>query len=204
MTDTYQLKLTLRGTKPAIWRRLVVPGNLSFERLHRVIQDAMGWENCHLHSFEVHGAELGVPDRDGWGLGSEMKSEKRYTLERLVGAKDRFSYTYDFGDNWVHQIVVEKVTPGVPSTPRCIAGSRACPPEDCGGVWGYAELVAARADEDHERHAELTEWVPEGWAPERFDLALADGRVARHGRRAGRPRAASKKRPSRTWARVGS
>jgi hypothetical protein len=200
MTDTYQLKVTLRGIKPAIWRRLLVPGNLNLERLHRIIQDAMGWEHSHLHSFEVRGVEFGAPDFDDGGFGSEMKSEKRHTLERLVHVKDRFIYTYDFGDNWVHQVAVEKVTPGEPSAPRCIAGARACPPEDCGGVWGYAELVDALADRHHARHAELAEWIPEGWAPERFDLAVADRLVAQHQPQPGHARSA--KRPPRTWARV--
>ena len=204
MTDTYQLKVTLRGAKPAIWRRIVVPGNLNLERLHRVLQDAMGWESCHLHSFEVHGVEFGAPDSDDWGSGSETKSEKQHTLERVVHAKDRFTYTYDFGDSWVHQIVVEKITPGDPGAPSVIGGARACPPEDCGGVWGYAELVDALANKEHPRHAELTEWVPPGFAPERFDLALADARVARHQPQPGKPRTASRKRAPRTWVRARS
>ncbi len=200
VTNTFQLKVTLRGATPAIWRRLAVPGNLNLERLHLVIQDSMGWENCHLHSFEVKGTEFGVPDPDSM-FGTDVESEKRHTLERLVGAKDRFSYTYDFGDHWLHDVVVETVTPGEPGAPRCIAGAGACPPEDCGGVWGYAELVAALANEHHERHEELAEWVPTGWSPERFDLELADRLVARHRPQPGRPRTASKK-PSRPRARA--
>lgn len=197
VSNTYQLKVTLRGTKPPVWRRVLVPGTLTLERLHRVINDAMGWCDCHLHSFAIHGIEFGVPDRDGWG-GPEMEPEKKYTLERLVGEKDRFSYTYDFGDSWVHGVLVEKVTPGEPPAPRCIAGARACPPEDCGGTWGYAELVEALVDENHERHAELTGWVPAGWTPDRFDLVLADRLVAKHGARP----TTSKKPSARTRVRA--
>lgn len=197
MTHRYQLKVTLRGTKPPIWRRVVVPGDLTLQRLHRVLQDAMGWQDCHLHSFTIHGTDFGVPDRDGWG-GPDFEPEKQYRLEDLVGEKARFSYTYDFGDSWVHGILVEKVTPGDVPTPRCIAGARACPPEDCGGTWGYGELVEALADSSHERHAELAGWVPPGWMPERFDLALADRLVAKHGVR----RARTKKQPARTWVRA--
>jgi hypothetical protein len=204
VSSAYQLKVTLLGIKPAIWRRLVVPGDVTLERLHRIIQDAMGWESYHLHSFEVRGAEFGVPDPGGWDIGPELLSEKRYTLERLVGEKERFRYTYDFGDDWVHQIVVEKVTPVAMVRPSCVAGARACPPEDCGGVWGYADLVAALSDKDHGRHAELAEWAPAGWAPDRFDLALADQRVAKHGTRPERPRTTRTKRPARTWLRVRS
>jgi hypothetical protein len=201
VTNTYQLKVTLRGIKPAIWRRLIVPGSLDLERLHRIIQDAMGWEDCHLHSFEVRGTEFGPSDPGGWGE-LEMEPENKHTLERLVAVKDRFSYTYDFGDSWVHQIVVEKVTPGEPAGPSCIAGAGACPPEDCGGVWGYAELVAALADKDHERHAELAEWVPAGWSPDQFHLGFADRLVAKHRPPPGRRRSASKKQPSRARARA--
>lgn len=196
--NTYQLKVTLRGTKPPIWRRLLVPGNLNLQRLHRVIQDAMGWYDSHLHSFEVHGEEYGVCDPDGWG--TEVRSEKQFTLDRLVRAKDRFRYTYDFGDGWEHEFLVEKVTVGDESSPRCIDGARACPPEDCGGVWGHAELVVALADPKHPRHDELAEWVPEGWSPESFDLALADRLVAKHRPEPGRPRGSSKGARSRARA----
>lgn len=175
----------------------MVPGNLTLASLHRVINDAMGWYDCHLHSFTIHGADFGVPDRDGWD-GPEMVSEKKYRLEDLVGEKERFSYTYDFGDDWVHGVLVEKVIAGELATPRCIAGARACPPEDCGGAWGYAELVDAIVDETHERHAELVGWIPVGWTPERFDLALADRLVAKHGAR----RTRTKTQATRTWARA--
>ncbi len=201
MTNAYQLKVTLAGTKPAVWRRLVVPGNLNLERLHHVMQDAMGWEDCHLHSFEVAGTEFGVPDADGFGLGPDVKSEKQHTLDRLLRAEDTFSYTYDFGDNWIHQIVVEKVTEEVVNVPRCIDGARACPPEDCGGVWGYAELVSALADPKHERHEELAELVSPEWSPERFDVRLADRLVAKHRPQPGRPRSTNNKKASRARAR---
>ncbi len=195
--STYQLKVTLRGSKPAIWRRLLVPGNLNLERLHRVIQDAMGWDDSHLHSFDVGGVEYGAADSEGWGR--EIASEKQHTLEHLLGEKDKFEYVYDFGDNWVHQIVVEKVmADGLPA-PRCIAGARACPPEDCGGISGYAELVAALLDEKHPRHEELTERVQEDWSPERFDLESADKLVAKHQPQPGRSRT-SKSRTSRAGA----
>lgn len=198
MPNIYQLKVTLRGTRPPVWRRIVVPGSITLERLHRVLQDAMGWYDCHLHSFAIHGTDFGVPDRDGWDVGPDMESEKKYRLEDLVGPKDRFSYTYDFGDSWVHGVNVEKVTVGELAAPRCIAGARACPPEDCGGTYGYAEFVAAIVDKNHARHVELVSWAPAGWMPERFDLALADRLVAKHGIR----RTRIQKQPARTWVRT--
>lgn len=193
MPNIYQLKITLQETHPPIWRRLMVPGNLNFARLHAVIQDAMGWENCHLHSFEVGDLEIGTPDPDRLSFGAPVASEKQYTLERVARAEGvRFTYRYDFGDCWEHEIVVEAVTAGELAAPRCVAGERACPPEDCGGTPGYAELVDALADQTHERHEELAEWVDDGWSPERFDLEAADRRVAMHRPRPGRSRPASK------------
>jgi hypothetical protein len=196
VASTYQLKITLRDTRPAIWRRVLVPGNLNLERLHRVIQDAMGWYDRHLHAFDVGGVEFGPPDTDGWGR--EIKSEKQHTLERLVGEGDKFDYVYDFGDDWRHQILVEMVTTES-TAPRCVGGARACPPEDCGGIWGYSDVVAAFLDEKHPRHAEIAEWVPVDWSPERFDLELADKLVAKHRPEPGRPRA-SKSKSSRARA----
>ena len=193
MSNIYQLKITLRDIEPVIWRRLLVPGNLNLQRLHRVIQDAMGWEDDHLHSFEVDGEEYGPVDPERWG--HQPHNEKQYTLERIATAKDRFEYTYDFGDNWVHEIEVEEVTTGEPIAPRCIEGAQACPPEDCGGPWGYGELLAALADPEHPRHAERSEWLIDDWSPERFDVAQADRRVARHRPERGRPRAKLSKGP---------
>jgi len=134
MPNVYQLKVTLLGTRPPIWRRIVVPGNLNFERLHYVIQDAMGWDDCHLHVFEVGGVEIGPPGRARFPYGELVPPEKQYTLDRVARSHARFTYVYDFGDSWTHEIAVEEVTIGECLAPRCVAGERACPPEDCGGV----------------------------------------------------------------------
>jgi Plasmid pRiA4b ORF-3-like protein len=193
--NIYQLKVTLQGTHPPIWRRLIVPGNLNFARLHAVIQDAMGWEDYHLHSFKVGDLEIGNPNPNRFSFGPPIAPEKQYTLDRVACAKEaRFTYVYDFGDCWEHEIVVETVTVGELEAPRCVAGERACPPEDCGGIPGYTDLVDALADQTHERHDELTRWVDDGWSPERFDLAAADRRVAMQRPQPGRPRPANKHR----------
>lgn len=209
MSIAYQLKVTLKGTRPPVWRRLVVPGNLNLARLHDVLQDAMGWEKCHLHQFEVGDAEFGPSDLDDpLGLGPSVEPEKRYTLERLVGEKDRFTYLYDFGDSWTHEIRVEKVFEAAPGgAPRCIAGARACPPEDCGGVWGYADIVEALAHDTHERHDEVREWFAD-WSPDVFDVEATDRRVSRHLPQPGRPRqkqpGGAGRRARRTTARTGA
>jgi len=202
----YQLKVTLQGTHPPIWRRLLVPGNLNFERLHHVIQDAMGWDDCHLHSFDVNGVEIGRPALAPYVLREPPRPEKQYTLDRVARITDRFTYLYDFGDSWTHEIVVEEVTTGELEAPRCLAGARACPPEDCGGVWRFAELLRERAErmpegpegqdgqDEREGPDGLVDRVGERWSPERFDLAFADRLVARHRPQPGQPRTVSRPR----------
>lgn len=202
MPNIYQLKITLQGTVPPIWRRLVVPGNLTLERLHYVIQDAMGWGDCHLHTFEVGEIEIGPPSRKQFG--KHIHPERQYPLDRVVRSHARFTYVYDFGDSWTHEITVEAVTTGECLAPHCVAGERACPPEDCGGIWRFADLVRAFAEWTHEG-SEGEGGGAQGddtrWSPERFDLETADRLVARHRPQPGRPRLASKPRDrSRTRA----
>ena len=166
----YQLKITLRGSKPPIWRRVQVPGDITLYKLHQVIQVAMGWDDEHLHQFTADGIDYGESAPE-WGM--EVKSERRAHLNQVAPAeKARFTYEYDFGDSWDHEILVEKILPPEAGVhyPNCIKGKRACPPEDCGGIWGYEELVAAIRDPEHPEHEEMLEWVGEDFDPEEFDL----------------------------------
>lgn len=197
MALAYQLKITLEGIRPAIWRRVIVPGNLNLARLHHVIQDAMGWEDCHLHEF-VAGKRRFGPDTEDGSFGMSQEDEKQYTLERLFAGKGRFRYVYDMGDSWRHEILVEKVTEVDQAiAPRCLAGERACPPEDCGGAWGYQELLDALADTRNARHEELREWAGDDWTPEAFDVDAADRLVARHKPQPGRGRGSRANHPRR-------
>ena len=166
----YQLKVTLQGSKPPIWRRLLVPGNFNLYQLHRVIQEGMGWYDSHLHQFSIYGEEYGTPDPDDW---VEVKDERRHKLERVAPPGGKFKYVYDFGDNWDHVVAVEKILPPEPdeSYPLCIKGKRACPPEDVGGLWGYAEFLEAINNPEHEQHDMFVEWIGEEFDPEAFDLA---------------------------------
>jgi hypothetical protein len=155
--DIYQLKITLRGvSKPPVWRRIGVPAGLTLDVLHEVIQQAMGWEDGHMHVFSTPRGEYGIPDSE---LGHA--NERKVTLAQVLARPGaRMSYTYDFGDDWEHDIVLEKVLPpeaggGV----SCLAGKGACPPEDCGGPWGYASLKETLADPDHEEHEDLLDWL---------------------------------------------
>lgn len=140
--SVFQLKVTLLGTKPPVWRRILVDGSSTLDRLHEVIQAAFGWWNCHLHEFEIAQRRYGVPDPD-FDFGPPTIDERTATLAALASEGTSFHYTYDFGDDWCHKITVEKITPAGPgpTVPDCIGGRRACPPEDCGGPWGYRALL---------------------------------------------------------------
>jgi hypothetical protein len=173
-----QFKVTLDGIKPPIWRRIQVPCDYSFWDLHVAIQDAMGWLDCHLHQFIVrdplilNSLTIGIPSDDDFdGLpavipGWEVPIAALFTL---VNRKAR--YEYDFGDSWHHAVVLEKVLPlekGV-KLPICLGGRRACPPEDCGGVRSYHELLEILADPAREEHSETSDWVGGSYDAERFD-----------------------------------
>lgn len=165
----YQLKVTLKDFRPPIWRRIQVFDNITLARLHLILQAAMGWSDYHLHLFEIAGVHYSEPSPEDW---EPVKSEKRYRLNQLVSEGGRFVYEYDFGDGWEHEIVVEKVLPADPQIeyPICIKGKMACPPEDVGGVWGYADFLEAIQDPDHPEHDEMLEWIGEEFDPQAFEL----------------------------------
>lgn len=162
----YQLKISLKWSKPPIWRRVVVRGDMTLDRLHYLIQIAMGWMNCHLHQF-IGGSGFartfyGQPDPEFADMGGETLNEKRYTVADLApAAKRKFIYEYDFGDGWQHDVVAEKILPpdSTFKHPVCLAGANACPPEDCGGIHGYYNLLEILADPKHPEHADMKEWI---------------------------------------------
>lgn len=175
-----QLKVTLAGSEPPIWRRLLVNEGVPFGYLHLVLQLAMGWTNSHLHHFEVDGRILSPqPDTVDEFLAREENED--YSGLRLADLKlqkgQRFSYLYDFGDDWLHQIEVEEASPVALYVPVCIQGARACPLEDSGGVPGYEGVLEARADPKHPEHNEIREWVGDHFDPEAFDLAAVNARL---------------------------
>lgn len=169
--DVYQLKVSLLDTQPPIWRRVLVDGDSTLDRVHEIIQAAFGWWNYHLHEFEVGDTRYGIPDRDeDWD--EPPRDERRTRLDAIAAEGGAFRYTYDFGDHWEHRVDVEKVLPRSPGieTPACIDGRRAGPPEDCGGTWGYRELLEILADPKHPEHDERREWLGRTFDPEAFDL----------------------------------
>jgi len=165
-----QIKVTLDGLRPPIWRRLVVAGDATLAELHIVVQVAMGWEDCHLHCFRIDGVRYG-PDEDDGGFGLDEVDESSLSVAEAFATSDRGTYDYDFGDSWEHRLFVEKtdVPVALGGVATCTGGKRACPPEDCGGIWGYANLLDALGDPRHEDHEELLEWLGEDFDPEEFD-----------------------------------
>ncbi len=168
----YQLKVTLAHSKPPIWRRIIVPEDVALSTLHEIIQRVMGWHNYHLHMFTINGQIYGDPEDDEYGeMGT--KNETRYRINRFgLREKSKFAYEYDFGDSWEHTILVEKISFADPSVhfPVCVTGKRACPPEDVGGIWGYANFLEVIADSNHAEHDETLDWIGGDFDPEEFDL----------------------------------
>ncbi|MFH1067978.1 MAG: plasmid pRiA4b ORF-3 family protein [Candidatus Glassbacteria bacterium] len=169
----FQFKTTLKATKPPVWRRIQVPGDYTFWDLHVAIQDSMGWLDSHLHQFEVYNPRksrmeyIGIPEDElellsGW----KVRIDRFFTPSNSKGI-----YTYDFGDDWEHTIVLEKILPRDPQTkyPCCLAGRRKCPPEDCGGTWGYLEFLQVVNDPTHEEHASMLEWCGGSFDPDEFN-----------------------------------
>jgi len=163
----YQFKIFLKDIKPPVWRRIQVPENYTFWDLHVAIQDAMGWRDCHLHQFELINPSTGFKNVIRSYEGEEFDDDI-VELEGLEKISEWFSidnriahYEYDFGDGWLHTVRLEKILPRDKnvSYPICIAGKRACPPEDCGGVWGYEELLEILRDKNHPEYEDMIAWV---------------------------------------------
>lgn len=195
--QVYQFKITLKDVKPPIWRRIQVPSTYTFWDLHVAIQDAMGWLDCHLHEFRVrdlNGKELsfGFPDDE---FGTETLPGWKHKVSKYLSlAKPVFEYVYDFGDDWRHKVELEEVLPAEREAiyPLCIKGKRGCPPEDCGGPWGYEELLQVLSNPNDKEYKATKSWVesikegpfdPEAFDPasiefwdpkERLDLALGE------------------------------
>jgi len=171
--EIYQLKVTLLGTRPPIWRRLLVPSDLNLTQLHDVLQVAMGWHDGHLHEFSAGGRRFGPPDPGDQFMADDVEDERKVRVFSLFGRTGaKALYTYDFGDTWEHSVVLEKRLPAVPNMiyPICTDGQLACPPEDCGGIPGYYDLLDALRDPAHEEHQQLRDWVGGDYDPEVFAM----------------------------------
>lgn len=205
--QVHELKITLRGSKPPIWRQVAVPSDIRLSNLHDVIQVVMGWTDSHLHQFIVQdqrpkptSVEIRSLGRSGqWDKLAERMQRERYLSdpqaelenaedERKVKlselaptVKNKFIYEYDFGDGWEHLIEVVKIYPPAEGVkyPICLAGKLACPPDDCGGLGGYYNMLEVVKDPKHEDYENVLEWIGEDFDPERFDIDEINAALAR-------------------------
>jgi hypothetical protein len=176
----YQLKISLDEIKPPIWRRIQISERATFWDLHEAIQDSMGWLDCHLNSFFVNyrskgkEIEITIPDENFSYIPGECLSERKIKISKYFSvAGDKVKYIYDFGDFWTHTILLEKILPEVPDEeyPKCLAGRRASPPEDCGGTLGYYETLEILSNPEHEDYEERLEWLGVEYDPEYFQVS---------------------------------
>jgi len=174
----YEIRVQLQEIDPPIWRLLRVQPQTSLKRLHKIIQKAMGWTNSHLHVFKIGDTEYGEGDFE-WEF--DVRDYRGMRLDKIfTGRTKSFLYEYDMGDSWRHQITLEGLVEGAEGEKiACVGGARACPPEDCGGVMGYYNLLEALADPEHEDHDMMLEWVGGKYDPDAFDVQAVDRTLKR-------------------------
>ena len=176
--EVFVIKVTLLGTSPPVWRRVLVHRDTTLRNLHKTLQTAMGWTNSHLHQFVFKGQKYSDPKH---GLGAGVINENRTRLGDVIctpGA--RLIYEYDFGDGWQHELLLEEILIGDETfREMCVAGARHCPPEDCGGSPGYSELLEILQDPTHPEREGIREWVGEDFAPEDFSMNEINRRLRR-------------------------
>lgn len=168
----YQIQIALKGFKPKIWRRLLVSSDILLPEFHKIIQVAMGWTNSHLHQFikkNVYYGELSEDDWDDFPIKDYSKIKLSFLLKK---ENDKFKYEYDFGDGWEHDIILEKILPLNDNfkNPICLAGKMNCPPEDCGGVWGYSAMLKILKQPNHKEYGSYIEWLGGKFNPEHFNM----------------------------------
>jgi hypothetical protein len=171
----YQFKITLKDSKPPIWRRIQVPEAYSMWDLHVAIQDAMGWKDRHLHMYnpgahdDFKSIEIGIPDAD-----EHLHSVKEKMADHFSMQSPNALYVYDFGDDWEHTILLEEILPADPaqSYPLCLAGERACPPEDCGGLPAFYSIMEIISQPKHPGYKSYRSWLGKDYDPEAFDPKL--------------------------------
>ena len=185
----FEIKIQLNGvSKPPVHRTVQVASDTNLYLMHGILQGAMGWSNYHLHNFYAPrtGAFYGLPDPEGY---SDDEEERTVILSDVCSKEgDYLKYEYDFGDSWEHELLLEKILPPEDGAiyPRVIKGKRACPPEDCGGVWGYQELLALLQDPksaESEENAEILDWLGDDFDPEEFDQAAINEQLIQRAKR---------------------
>ncbi len=181
----YQIQIALNGSNPKIWRRVLVPSDMLLSDLHKVIQTVMGWTNSHLHQFikDKTFYLLKRDDNDFWGEMNDIDYSDIKISDLLKKEKDKMVYEYDFGDSWEHNIILEKINTADENEtlPICLTGKNSCPPEDCGGILGYENMLEILKDPDHEDHEDYVEWLGEAeHDPSYFDKDLINKMLKSH------------------------
>jgi Plasmid pRiA4b ORF-3-like protein len=173
----HHLRVTLLDVTPSVWREIRVPSALPLSTVHAVLQIALGWEDRHLHEWRVGEVTYGLSDEDSWG--EDIADESAAVLGEIAAADSVLRYDYDFADGWEHLVEVSAVVPydGDVAPVACLAGARACPPEDCGGPSGYEHLLDALYDPDDAEHEEVVEWLGDSFDPASFDLTSVNHRL---------------------------
>jgi hypothetical protein len=176
MTDKIlQVQIALKGFKPKIWRKILIPSDLLLVDIHKIIQTTMGWTNSHLHQFIKDRTFYSIKYKDDFTWNEmnniDYKKKKIRLSDLLKTEKDKIIYEYDFGDGWEHEIILEKILPvdNKVKYPICMSGKMHCPPEDCGGIWGYSDLLEILKQPDHEEYESSIEWLGDDFDPEYFD-----------------------------------
>jgi hypothetical protein len=177
------VRIELKHSEPVIWRQVEVPTSITLKTLHNIVQATMGWFDYHLWEFTIAKRRYGLPMDEDWGTEPRLDASKIRLRDVLAPRKTTIDYVYDFGDCWEHRLTVTGVRAGEPnvSYPRYIAGERNGPPEDCGGIPGFCEMLDAAADPEHPNHAVATEWL-DGYDPSEIDelsIKHALSRIAR-------------------------
>lgn len=182
--NTFQIRIDLARYRPKIWRRLLIRSDLPLYDFHLAIQIAMGWDNSHLHQFIKEKKFYSERLKDDWTWDDRhnIDYDGMIISDLLLKEKDKIEYEYDFGDGWVHEIKLEKILPSddTMKSPVCTDGALASPPEDCGGIWGYAQMLEIMKDPGHEQYEETLEWIGETFNPEFFDIITANKLLAKH------------------------
>lgn len=182
--NTLQIRIDLARYRPKIWRRLLIRSDQPLYDFHLAIQIAMGWDNSHLHQFIKEKKFYSERLKDDWTWDDRhnIDYDGMIISDLLLKEKDKIEYEYDFGDGWVHEIKLEKILPidDTMKSPVCIDGALASPPDDCGGIWGYAQMLEILKDPGHEQYEETLEWIGESFNPEFFDIETANKLMAKH------------------------
>ena len=176
MPNVYQLKITIKEIEPPIWRRIVIPSNITFAKLHKIIQTTFAWQDYHLFNFDFGDTVVCLPDPEYapgelYGAGVEELNAKKIKIDQLFTEGKTFIYEYDLGDSWKHEVVIEEILESDQDvkSPRCIEGERHRPPEDVGGIGGYETFLEAISDKDHEEYNDMLVWAEKDTGGRKFD-----------------------------------